>query len=94
MFKKLKKVCIEILIVLLVLIAGFVVYHHVKNNMEKNKYSELFGENLKIVNVNNKKMSCYEKGTGDKTIVLLSGFGTPSPIANFMPLSDELSKKL
>ncbi len=37
-------------------------------------------------------MSCYIHGNGSKTIVLLSGYRTPSPIANFMPLSNELSK--
>ena len=92
MNKILKRILFAILIFIAVLIVGFVMYHHIKSNVEKNKYSELLGENLKLVTVNNKKMSCYEKGTGDKTIVLLSGFGTPSPIANFMPLTEELSK--
>lgn len=92
MFKLCKKIFTEILLSLLTIIFLFAVYHHVKNGFEKSHYSEILGENLKFVNVNNKKMSCYVKGSSNTTIVLLSGFGTPSPIANFMPLTEELSK--
>lgn len=92
MFKLCKKIFIGVLIFSLTIVILFVAYHHVKNRFEKSHYSKILGENLKFVNVNNKKMSCYVKGSGDNTIVLLSGFGTPSPIANFMPLTEELSK--
>ena len=36
-------------------------------------------------------MACYEKGTGDKTIVLLSGWGTENPSSDFKPLIDAFS---
>lgn len=45
-----------------------------------------------MVTVRDRKISCYVQGNGPTTIILLSGYGTPSPIANFMPLSNELSK--
>lgn len=92
MLKNVKKILLIVFSSIIGIIAIWTTYHHVKINFEKSSYSGFLGENLKFVNVNNKKMSCYVKGNGDKTIVLLSGFGTPSPIANFMPLIDELSK--
>lgn len=92
MNKTLKKILLTVPIVICALIFGFIAYHHIKINSEKNKYSEMLGNNLKFVTVNSKKIACFEKGSGDKTIVLLSGFGTPSPIANFMPLTEKLSK--
>ena len=90
--KMYKRILFIIPIALILLIIGFAIYHHVKISIEKAQYAEILGENLKLVTVNNKKMSCYETGSGDKTIVLLSGFGTPSPIANFMPLVEKLSQ--
>ena len=92
MLKKLKKILVGSFILIIALLVGLTGYHNIKTSIERNKYSGTLGENLKFATVKNKKMSCYVKGSGDKTIVLLSGFGTPSPIANFMPLTDELSK--
>ena len=48
-------------------------------------------EGINSINVNNKQMRAYVKGSGDQTIVLLSGWGTENPIDDFMPLIDELS---
>ena len=36
-------------------------------------------------------MRVYVKGSGDKTIVMLSGWGTDSPLDDFIPLADKLS---
>ena len=41
--------------------------------------------------VNEKSMGAYVKGSGDTTIVMLSGWGTESPVDDFMPLADKLS---
>lgn len=92
MFKILKKTVLIFVAVIISILAGLITYNNLKTNVEKKKYSEVLGDGLKIVHVENKKMSCYVKGSGDKTIVMLSGFGTPSPIANFMPLAETLSK--
>jgi pimeloyl-ACP methyl ester carboxylesterase len=43
-----------------------------------------------MVDVNGEKMHVYSQGNGSKTIVLLSGFGTPSPVVDFAPLIREL----
>ncbi|MCG3088519.1 alpha/beta fold hydrolase [Sporosarcina cyprini] len=46
----------------------------------------------KMVEVNNQNMHVYSMGQGEKTIVLLPGFGLPLPSADFGPLMRELSK--
>lgn len=49
-------------------------------------------ETYKAVEVEGKTMKAHVKGSGDKTIVMLSGWGTDSPIDDFFPLYDKLSK--
>ena len=46
-----------------------------------------------MVDVNGKNMHVYSRGDGEKTIVLLPGFGVPLPSADFGPLMRELSKE-
>ncbi len=46
-----------------------------------------------IVEVNERKMNVYSMGDGEKTIVLLPGFGVSLPSADFGPLMGELSKE-
>ncbi|MEN6385302.1 MAG: alpha/beta hydrolase, partial [Phycisphaerales bacterium] len=46
-----------------------------------------------IVEVNGQKMHVYAMGNGEKTIVLLPGFGVPLPSADFGPLMRELAKE-
>ncbi len=46
-----------------------------------------------MIEVNEKKMHVYSLGDGEKTIVLLPGFGVSLPSADFGPLMRELSKE-
>ncbi len=46
-----------------------------------------------LVEVNEHKMHVYSMGDGEKTIVLLPGFGVALPSADFGPLMKELSKE-
>lgn len=46
-----------------------------------------------MVEVNGKMMHVYAMGSGEKTIVLLPGFGVALPSADFGPLMRELSKQ-
>lgn len=46
-----------------------------------------------MVKVNEQKMHVYSMGVGEKTIVLLPGFGVALPSADFGPLMRELSKE-
>lgn len=45
------------------------------------------------IEVNGKKMHVYALGSGEKTIVLLPGFGVALPSADFGPLMRELAKE-
>ena len=47
----------------------------------------------KLVEVNGEKMHVYTMGDGDKTIVILPGFGNPLPSADFAPLMRALAKE-
>ena len=45
----------------------------------------------KLVEVDEHKMSIFIAGKGDRTIVFLSGGGTPSPILDFKALTSRLT---
>ena len=49
-------------------------------------------ETYKAVEVNGKMIRAHVKGSGDKKIIMLSGWGTDSPIDDFFPLYDKLSE--
>ncbi len=48
-------------------------------------------DTTKAVKVNDKTMHACVKGSGEKTIVMLSGWGTENPIDDFTPLANKLS---
>lgn len=50
-------------------------------------------EGVVYLPIEDKVMRSYVKGSGDHTIVLLSGWGTENPINDFQPLADKLSGK-
>ncbi|WP_409297373.1 alpha/beta hydrolase [Peribacillus sp. SCS-26] len=67
----------------------WVVLHQAMMVYEQKKYPPLG----KLVKVDGKKMHVYSKGSGENTIVLLSGLGTAAPVLDFEPLINEMSKK-
>ena len=82
----------KIIGVLLSLIVVFLIFTTAWNKIlciEEDKILDKVGT---VVNVNNKNLRVSVVGKGEKTIVLLSGMGTPSPIIDFRPLSDKLSE--
>ncbi len=78
---KTKKTIIELIITFTILLT-LVLFHHIKLITEEPLRTPL-GE---LVEVNGNNMSVYIEGTGDKTIVFLSGSDTPSPILDFKSL--------
>lgn len=50
------------------------------------------GTAYESVEVNGKTMKAHVKGSGNKTIVMLSSWGADSPIDDFFPLYEKLSK--
>ncbi|BCZ47345.1 alpha/beta hydrolase [Clostridium gelidum] len=88
--KKALKIIGKVLLWIFGIIVGLVIIsavtHNILKPIEKNKYK--IGQ---TINVDGKNMQAYVTGTGEKTIVLLSGLGTASPITDFMPLAERLS---
>lgn len=94
MHEKLKKVGKGLLWftgIAFVLTAISAIVHAILTPKEKEKRRNSLGNKLKFVEVNGQKISAYVIGSGNKTIVMLSGLGTGSPIADFMPLAERLS---
>lgn len=81
------KIVLWIIAIIVGLILISAITHNILTKIEKNKYK--MGQTIKV---DGKKMQAYVTGTGDKTIVLLSGLGTASPIIDFMPLAERLGK--
>lgn len=78
-----------ILGVLLLFLGITSVVHAVSNGMEKKKI-EAYGQ---FVQVDGKNMNVSIQGSGEETIVLLPGQGTPSPVLDFKLLIDELTSE-
>ena len=73
------------LISLVIIILGTISYFLLSNNYKKDEY---YGP----IKVNDKTMYVTMKGSGNKTIVMLRGWGVNSPVDDFSPLYSELSK--
>ena len=83
---KKKRAFIELIITLTILLA-FVLFHQIMLKIEEPLRTPL-GQ---LVEVDGHKMSVYAEGSGDKTLVFLSGSETPSPILDFKSLFSLLS---
>ena len=83
---KKKRALIELIITISILLI-FVLLHQIMLKVEEPLRAPL-GQ---IVEVDGHKMSVYTEGTGDKTLVFLSGSDTPSPILDFKSLFSLLS---
>ncbi len=83
--KIMKKISIIVLLSMLMLI----IIHNVMLNIEINNAN---GQYLYFES-DNERLHVYDSQKGDNTILLLSGFGTGSPIIDFSPLTNELKNK-
>lgn len=86
--KSLKVILIIFAIIVLLVIISFV-RHKICSSNEKDLLTPL-GE---LVEVNGYNMSVYTEGSGDKTLVFMSGGGTCSPILDFKSLYSLLSNE-
>ena len=77
-----------ILAIVLIFFGSIFVVNKVQLKSEAKKI-ELYGEAFKIDGEN---MRYQISGKGDKTIVLLTGYMTASPVIDFKPLTEELEK--
>lgn len=83
---KKKRALIESIITITILLA-FVLFHHIQLKIEEPLRAPLG----RLVEVDGNNMSVYTEGSGDKTLVFLSGSETPSPILDFKSLFSLLS---
>ena len=60
------------------------------NQISLKKESGLISHKGEYVEVDGRRMNLLIEGSGEKTLVLMSGYGTPSPILDFKPLTDRL----
>ncbi|MEG2708000.1 MAG: alpha/beta hydrolase, partial [Vagococcus sp.] len=91
MKKAIKIICISLLALLSLIIIFFASLFVINKIQLKNEAKKItpYGEGFEI---DGEKMHYEINGDGDKTIVLLPGYMTASPIIDFKPLSDELKK--
>ena len=85
--KMILKITIIVLLALCVLLLIVFINHRIKTESEKTLLEPL-GQ---IVEVNGHNMCVYTEGTGEKTIIFMSGGGTCSPILDFKSLYSLLS---
>lgn len=86
--KSLKVILIIFVAIVLLVIISFI-RHKICSSNEKDLLTPL-GE---LVEVNGYNMSVYTEGSGDKTLVFMSGGGTCSPILDFKSLYSLLSNE-
>ncbi|MEO2204823.1 alpha/beta hydrolase [Paenibacillus pabuli] len=78
----------RMLVFMLSVVLIWICFHHFMKLVEQDKYPAM-GQ---YIQMDNKRMHVYTKGNGPNTIVLLSGLGTASPVLDFEPLINEMSK--
>ncbi len=88
---KIAKIGRNILIGLLLLVVVFLIGTTIWNTVMCLKENKILKQVGTEIEVNGVDIRVSVTGKGDKTIVLLSGLGTPSPIIDFKPLADKLS---
>ena len=82
------RVILIIICLMILFLLGVFIYHRVMLGKEKSLISQPLGD---MIEVDGGKMCVYSEGSGEHTIVFMSGYGTPSPILDFKPLYDKLS---
>ncbi len=90
--KKVLKFIGKTLLVILLLLAVFLLAMTVYNIIMTKKEAPLLEKNFgQLVEVDGANMNIYSAGDGDHTVVFMAGWGTPSPVYDFKPLSDRLA---
>lgn len=90
--KKTLKILLKLFIAISLLIGIFLMVSYINHKIKLSKEKELFAQPIgSSVEVNGHLMNVYTEGTGEKTLVFLSGGGTSSPVLDFKSLYSELS---
>jgi pimeloyl-ACP methyl ester carboxylesterase len=91
--KKIMRKTGRILVVIVIILIGLLAISTVSNAILTGAEKKQYPPPGVLVTVHGEKMHVYAKGTGDKKIVLLSGFGTSCPALDFKYLMDGLSTR-
>ncbi len=75
-----------LIVILIVFLLGVFIWNRIQIKREVKRYP-VIGE---MVEVNNHKIHVYTEGSGDETLVFMSGSGTASPFYDFKPLWSQL----
>lgn len=76
--------------ILIVLFIGMIFHNIAKMNEVSSTYTGEYKKMYPVYNEENKFMNVYTVGEGSKTIVILSAFGSPSPIIHYKALVEGL----
>lgn len=78
-----------IVTILIICFIGAIIHNVLKMSEISSNYK---GEYKKLISIDdNKMMNVYDTGSGSKTIVILPGFGSQSPIIQYKTLVEELN---
>lgn len=83
----------KVIMIILGIIIISLILIYINHKVQIKKESVLLTPLGQMVEVNGHKMSIYTEGTGEKTIVFMSGGGTCSPILDFKSLYSLLSNE-
>lgn len=89
--KKVLNKTIKVVVIIIAVIVLFVVVSFVRHKICSSSEKGLLTPLGELVEVNGHNMSVYTEGSGDKTLVFMSGSGTCSPILDFKSLYSLLS---
>lgn len=90
--KKVLKLSLKIFVAIISLVAIFLTVSYINHQIQLSNEDELFAQAIGTsVEVNGHLMNVYTEGTGETTLVFLSGGGTSSPVLDFKSLYSELS---
>lgn len=91
--KKILNKTIKVVLIIIAIIVLFVIVSFVRHKICISNEKDLLTPLGELVEVNGHNMSVYTEGSGDKTLVFMSGGGTCSPILDFKSLYSLLSNE-
>lgn len=84
--KKVLNKTLKVILIIVIIIVLFVIVSLVRHKICSSNEKDLLTPLGELVEVNGHNMSVYTEGSGDKTLVFMSGSGTCSPILDFKSL--------
>lgn len=93
MIRRLKHIMLKVFIGFIFIFALILTVSLINHKIQLSKEEELFVPTGQLVEVNGHQMHVYTEGSGEETLVFMSGGGTSSPVLDFKSLYSLLSDK-